>query len=387
MQNFFDPIALTQELIKKQSVTPIDDGALDLLQSALEEIGFRCKRYKFEDVDNLYARFGDIAPNFCFAGHTDVVPVGDEGAWSVPPFAGTIKDGVLIGRGAADMKGAIAAFVCAAKDFVQNNSFNGSISFLITGDEEGVAINGTKKLLAAITQDGEKIDHCIVGEPTCPNILGDMIKNGRRGSLNCHVIANGIQGHVGYPDKALNPIPILVRFLDRIKSHRLDDGAPGFQASNLEIVTIDVGNKASNVIPQSASARFNIRFNTNHSGKSLSEWLEAQRLEVSRELKGELVLNIVVSGDPFFTEPCEFTNIIQTAAQKITGLVPELSTTGGTSDARFIKDYCPVCEFGLVGATIHKTDEQTLTQDILSLKDIYYEILTSYFKTIGGKQS
>ncbi len=387
MQNFFDPIALTQELIKKQSVTPIDDGALDLLQSALEEIGFRCKRYKFEDVDNLYARFGNSAPNFCFAGHTDVVPVGDEGAWSVPPFAGTIKDGVLIGRGAADMKGAIAAFVCAAKDFIQNNSFDGSISFLITGDEEGIAINGTKKLLAAITQNGEKIDHCIVGEPTCPNILGDMIKNGRRGSLNCHVIANGIQGHVGYPDKALNPIPILVRFLDRIKNHRLDDGAPGFQASNLEIVTIDVGNKASNVIPQSASARFNIRFNTNHSGKSLSEWLEAQRLEVSRELKGELVLNIVVSGDPFFTEPCEFTNIIQTAAQKITGLVPELSTTGGTSDARFIKDYCPVCEFGLVGATIHKTDEQTLTQDILSLKDIYYEILTSYFKTIGGQKS
>lgn len=386
MQNLFDSIALTQELIRKKSITPLDDGALDLLQSALVQIGFRCKRYKFDDVDNLYARYGDAAPNFCFAGHTDVVPTGDEAAWSVPPFEAAIKNGILIGRGAADMKGAIAAFTCAAQKFINNNSFNGSISFLITGDEEGVAINGTKKLLVAITEDGEKIDHCIVGEPTCPNQLGDMIKNGRRGSLNCHVISNGLQGHVGYPDRALNPIPALVRFLDIIANHKLDNGAPGFQPSNLEIVTIDVGNKASNVIPQSASARFNIRFNTNYSGQSLSEWLESVRAEVTKNFRGELKLDIVISGEPFFTKPCEFTQIIQDAAQKITGLVPELSTTGGTSDARFIKNYCPVCEFGLVGATIHKIDEQTKTEDITSLANIYYEVLASYFQTFGGKE-
>lgn len=383
--NLFDPIILTQELIKKPSVTPIDAGALDLLQSVLSELGFVCTRYKFEDVDNLYARLGTNAPNFCFAGHTDVVPVGDESKWSVPPFAAIIQDGILIARGAADMKSAIAAFVSAAKRFIETEASFGSISFLITGDEEGVAINGTKKLLAAITKTGENIDHCIVGEPTCPNQLGDMIKNGRRGSLNCHVISKGVQGHVGYPEKAANPIPTLVRFLDTIVSHQLDEGAKGFQASNLEIVTIDVGNKASNVIPETASARFNIRFNTNHTGKSLSEWLEATRQSVAHGFQGELSLEIAISGEPFFTQPCQFTQIIQDSAQKVTGIRPELSTTGGTSDARFIKDYCTVCEFGLVGATIHKIDEQTQTKDILGLADIYYEILVAYFKKFGGE--
>ena len=386
MQNLFDPILFTQELIRKPSVTPRDEGALDLVQNALLQLGFICKRYKFEDVDNLYARHGTLAPNFCFAGHTDVVPVGDESKWSVPPFDAIIKDGILIGRGAADMKSAIAAFVSATKRYIDNGALKGSISFLITGDEEGVAINGTKKLLAAIAQEGEKIDHCIVGEPTCPNALGDMIKNGRRGSLNCHVTSKGVQGHVGYPEKAANPIPTLVRFLDTIVSHQLDEGAEGFQASNLEIVTIDVGNPASNVIPEAASARFNIRFNTNHTGSSLSEWLEATRASVAHGFKGELSLSIAISGEPFFTTPCEFTQIIQNAAQKITGLVPELSTTGGTSDARFIKDYCTVCEFGLVGATIHKIDEQIEIKDILGLADIYYEILLAYFKKFGGNQ-
>lgn len=382
MSNIFDPLFLTQELIKKPSITPIDAGALDLLQDVLDNLGFKTKRYVFEDVDNLYARLGDKAPNFCFAGHTDVVPTGDHNKWSVDPFAAIVKDGVLTGRGAADMKSAIAAFVCAAQKYItEYGAPDGSISLLITGDEEGVATNGTVKLLQAITQEGEKLNHCIVGEPTCPDVLGDMIKNGRRGSINCKVIVNGMQGHVAYPHKAINPIPALVNFLHKVQNHVLDNGADGFQPSNLEIVTIDVGNPASNVIPQSASAALNIRFNTNHTGESLKFWLENIAKDIGQGFKGEIDLQIAISGEPFFTSPSAFTEIIQTAAQKITGILPELSTTGGTSDARFIKNYCPVCEFGIVGATLHKIDENVKVEDIYKLSEIYHEILLQYFKT------
>lgn len=373
-----DPISFTQELIQKPSVTPIEAGALDLLENVLKSLGFKTKRYKFEDVDNLYARLGTAAPNFCFAGHTDVVPVGDLAKWSTDPFAGTINNGVLMGRGAADMKSAIAAFASATEIFIKD-SFKGSISFLITGDEEGVAINGTKKLLEAITSEGEIIDHCIVGEPTCPKIMGDMIKNGRRGSINCTIHVNGKQGHVAYPHRAINPIPALIEYLSIIQNHILDEGAEGFQASNLEIVTIDVGNPATNTIPQSASARANIRFNTNHSGESLKAWFESVRDKVAANFEGEITLDIVISGEPFFTPPSRFTDIIQSATQKVTGILPELSTTGGTSDARFIKNYCPVCEFGIVGATLHQIDENVQTEDIIKLRDIYLEILKQYF--------
>lgn len=376
----FDPLILTQELIKKPSVTPIDAGAMDLLAAALGEIGFNITRYVFDDVENLYARIGNCAPNFCFAGHTDVVPTGDLSKWRYPPFSATVADGTLFGRGAADMKSAIAAFVCAAQQYLSEQGRpEGSISLLITGDEEGVAINGTVKLLAAIEAAGEKIDHCIVGEPTCREALGDMIKNGRRGSINCTVTSIGKQGHVAYPVLAKNPIPALVAFLHQVQHHVLDQGADGFQSSNLEVVTIDVGNPATNVIPQSAVAKLNIRFNTNHSGDSLSAWLHGVASEISKALDGELVLDIAVSGEPFFTAPSAFTNIIQSATERLTGILPELSTTGGTSDARFIKSHCPVCEFGIVGATLHQIDENVEIADIYKLTEIYKEILAQYF--------
>jgi succinyl-diaminopimelate desuccinylase len=338
-----DPIDLACDLIRKPSVTPADLGALDIVQQALESLGFWVRRYRFEDIDNLYARLGDSAPNFCFAGHTDVVPTGDVTQWSVDPFEAALKDGILIGRGAADMKGGIAAFIAATARFLANNPApKGSLSFLITGDEEGIAINGTKKLLTAITSEGEVLDHCLVGEPTNPDALGDMLKNGRRGSLNCKVTVTGIQGHVAYPYKAANPVRALISFLQSVQSHKLDDGAQGFQPSNLEVVTIDVGNPASNVIPETATARLNIRFNTAHSGASLSQWLIEQAASANDGFNGTIALDIMVSGEAFFTQPGVLTDVVQDACQAITGRRPELSTTGGTSDARFIKDYCPV---------------------------------------------
>lgn len=375
-----DPLEFTKELVNIPSVTPIDAGALDLLQSKLQAIGFICQRFKFDDVDNLYARIGTNHPHICFAGHTDVVPSGDVNQWESPPFEAIEKNGNLYGRGTADMKSAIAAFVVACQNYLANNSLKGSISFLITGDEEGIAINGTKKLIAKIDEMGEKIDHCIVGEPTCPNILGDMIKNGRRGSINCKITSIGKQGHVAYPNKANNPIPALIEFLNIIQNHKLDIGAQGFQPSNLEIVTIDVGNNASNVIPQSASARFNIRFNTNHTGASLEKWIIETRDEVQKNHTSQLNLDIAISGEPFFTQPCEFTQLVQDASFEVTNIIPELSTTGGTSDARFIKNYCAVIEFGIVGATLHQINENVKIEDINKLKNIYENILNKYFK-------
>lgn len=376
----FDPVHLACDLIRKPSVTPADLGALDVVQGALEALGFVVKRYPFEDVDNLYARLGTERPNFCFAGHTDVVPTGDLAQWKVDPFEAALQDGLLIGRGAADMKGGIAAFIAATARYLEKHQEpKGSISFLITGDEEGVALHGTKKLLRAITEEGEVLDQCLVGEPTNPDSMGDMIKNGRRGSLNCTVTVTGIQGHVAYPHKAANPVRALIDFLQKIQNHKLDDGAEGFQPSNLEVVTMDVGNPASNVIPEKATARFNIRFNTAHTGETLTKWLqaEAQRAEIG--FKGKIDLSIMVSGEAFFTPPGLLTQLIQESCEAVTGRRPELSTTGGTSDARFIKDYCPVCEFGLVGATMHQVNERVETRDIETLTDIYEGVLTRYF--------
>ena len=375
-----DPVAFAQALITHPSVTPEDAGALDTLEKALKDLGFRTKRYPFEDVDNLYAVVGSAGPNLCFAGHTDVVPVGDRAAWSVDPFAAEIRNGALIGRGAADMKGSIAAFVAAVSNYLDAYGLpKGRISFLITGDEEGPSVNGTVKLLPAITADGETLSHCIVGEPTSEATLGDVIKNGRRGSLNCRVVASGRQGHAAYPHKAANPIPHLIDFLSAIKGP-LDKGTDGFQPSNLEDTSVDVGNTATNVIPASVSALFNIRFNTLHTGAGLTAWLQ----EKARAFEGGGVtfsLDVKVTGEAFFTPPGDFTAALQKAVKAETGTTAELSTGGGTSDARFIKDYCPVAELGLLNETSHKVDEQAPVGDIETLARIYHRLIVEYFKS------
>lgn len=369
-------------------MTPEDAGALGVLQAVLEDLGFACHRLTFSDedtpdIDNLYARRGDSRPNFCFAGHTDVVPLGNPDAWSVDPFGGEIIDDVLYGRGATDMKSAIAAFVEAISRVVSNGDVGGSISLLITGDEEGPAINGTKKVLDWMADQGEIIDVCLVGEPTNPNKLGDMVKIGRRGSLTGKLTVTGVQGHTAYPHLADNPMPRLVKMLDAIASFELDKGTDHFQPSNLQLTTIDTGNPASNVIPASASAGFNIRFNDLHTGESLTSWLHEQCDAVG----GQYELDIRVSGEAFLTPPGDFSALIAKSVEQATGLSPELSTSGGTSDARFIKDFCPVAEFGLVGQTMHKVDERIAVADIRNLTDIYTSILTGYFANTAAKAS
>ena len=364
-------------------MTPEDGGALGVLQCALEALGFVCHRLVFRepgthDIDNLYARLGTGQPNFCFAGHTDVVPVGNRDAWTVDPFGGEVIDGVLYGRGATDMKSAIACFVSAVAGFVADRGpgFGGSISFLITGDEEGPALNGTKKVLDWMAENGEKIDVCIVGEPTNPLRLGDMIKIGRRGSMTGQITVTGIQGHTAYPHLADNPLPRLVKMLDALVSTQLDDGTPHFQPSNLQLTTIDVGNPATNVIPARASAGFNIRFNDLHTGASLTEWIR----ERCDSVGGAYELDVKISGEAFLTPPGEFSGLISRVVRDVTGIEPELSTSGGTSDARFIKDYCPVAEFGLVGQTMHKVDERIAVADIDALTRIYRAMLDGYFR-------
>ena len=377
-----DAVKIAQDLIRCPSVTPTDAGALDVLQGLLEDLGFVCHRLPFSQegtatIDNLYARLGTAAPNFCFAGHTDVVPVGKADQWQNDPFVGTIKDGVLYGCGATDMKGAIAAFVAAVSEFTdEKNKFTGSISFLITGDEEGPAINGTIKMLDWLREKGETLDYCLVGEPTNPNNIGDMAKIGRRGSLNTTLTVKGTQGHVAYPHLADNPIPRLVRMLDGLLAHRLDEGNAHFQPSNLEIVSIDVGNEASNVIPAEAVARFNIRFNNDQTDQGLQDWIKS----VCEAVGGTYVLEMKASGDAFLTPPGVLSTLIADAVQKITGQTVELSTTGGTSDARFIKDHCPVSEFGLVNKTMHMVDECVRLDDLAQLTRIYREILMAFFK-------
>ena len=381
-----NPVDFASALIKRPSVTPADAGALDTLQQGLESLGFTCTRYPFGEgegearVDNLYARLGTAAPNFCFAGHTDVVPAGDESKWSQDPFAGEIKDGQLLGRGAADMKGAIAAFVGAVSELLSGGwTPKGSISFLITGDEEGPAINGTKKLLVAIAEAGETIDHCLVGEPTNPNQMGEMVKNGRRGSFNADITVTGKQGHVAYPHLGLNPVPTLLGILNKLETRHLDDGSEFFQPSNLEITTVDVGNPTENMIPQTAKARFNVRFNVEHSGAQLTQWLEGILEEARQGFDGTVEADIRISGESFLTPPGKLTDILQDAAEKVLGRRPKLSTSGGTSDARFITNYAPVAEFGLVGATMHQVNERVDVADIKTLTAIYKDVLQSYF--------
>jgi len=331
-------------------------------------------------VDNLYARLGTKAPNFCFAGHTDVVPAGDTSKWTQNPFAGEVKDGQLLGRGAADMKGAIAAFVGAVSDLLSSDwTPNGSVSFLITGDEEGPAINGTKKLLVAIAEAGEVIDHCLVGEPTNPNQMGEMVKNGRRGSFNADITVTGKQGHVAYPHLGINPVPTLLGILGTLQSRHLDDGSEFFQPSNLEITTVDVGNPTENMIPETAKARFNIRFNVAHSGASLTKWVQGILEDARQGFDGTIDIEIRVSGESFLTPPGKLTDILQDAAETVLGHRPKLSTSGGTSDARFITNYAPVAEFGLVGATMHQVNERVDVADIVTLTAIYKDVLQRYF--------
>jgi len=382
----FDTLDFASRLIRCASVTPIDAGALDVLQKQLEALGFTCTRYPFgqggDRVDNLYARLGSSAPNFCFAGHTDVVPEGDGSAWSAPAFAGEIKDGALWGRGAADMKGAIAAMVGAIADLRADDWMpSGSVSFLITGDEEGPAINGTEKLLKAITEAGEVIDHCLVGEPTNPTELGQQVKNGRRGSLNAKIAVIGTEGHVAYPHLANNPMPPLMEFLTRMRKRKLDKGNKFFQPSNLEVTTIDVGNTAHNVIPNTARAQFNIRFNTQHRGDDLKTWILEEVAIVEDMFDCKIEANLRVTGEAFLTTPSDFTEILQSATEAVIGKRPALSTAGGTSDARYITNYAPVAEFGLIGATMHKVDEHVAVSDITTLQAIYSEILRRYFKS------
>jgi succinyl-diaminopimelate desuccinylase len=375
-----DPVDLAQALIRRPSVTPADEGAMDLLQRQLESLGFACRRMKFGEIENLYAKRGSARPNLCFAGHTDVVPVGDDAAWTAGPFEAEIKDGVLYGRGAVDMKSAIAAFVSAVSRMPETP---GSISFLITGDEEGVAEDGTVKVVQALAAEGEIIDHCIVGEPTSASLLGDMVKIGRRGSINAWIAVDGVQGHVAYPHRAANPIPVLIDILSRLQSRVLDDGYTGFQPSNLEVTTVDVGNTATNVIPATARARVNIRFNPAHQGKDLAAWIEGECREAAEGFSGRVEALCKISGEAFLTAPGPFTDVIVAAVGEATGRVPELSTTGGTSDARFIRSLCPVVEFGLVGSTMHQVDERVPVQEVRYLADAYTALIRRYFEAFA----
>lgn len=376
-----DPLALAQALIRCPSVTPQDGGALDVLAEALRAAGFACERLAFGEgaarVDNLFARKGEGAPHFCFAGHTDVVPPGDLAAWICDPFGGAVHEGKLYGRGAADMKGAIASFVAAAQTFLAEAGagFKGSLSLLITGDEEGPAINGTVRVLAWLKEKGVRLDHCLVGEPTNPERLGDMIKIGRRGSLSAELTVKGEQGHVAYPQEADNPIPRLLAVLARLAETPLDSGTEHFQPSHLEITSIDVGNPVTNVIPAEARARFNIRFNDRHTSESLKAMIEA----AARALAGRYTLSYQPPCEAFVTPPGPFSALVAEAVRAETGRAPALSTSGGTSDARFIKDHCTVAEFGLAGRTMHKVNEHVPVDDLYTLARIYGRVLTRYF--------
>jgi succinyl-diaminopimelate desuccinylase len=371
-----DVVALAQDLIRRPSVTPADAGAMDVLEAALTGLGFACRRMRFGEIENLYARLGTAGPNLCFAGHTDVVPVGDAAAWSGDPFDPQVRGGVLFGRGAVDMKGAIAAFTAAV---AAHGAPTGSISFLITGDEEGPAIDGTRRIVERLQADGEVIDHCILGEPTSARAVGDQSKIGRRGSLNASIVVEGRQGHVAYPAQAANPIPVLVRLLAYVQARVLDDGHPNFPASNLEVTTIDVGNPATNVIPARATAHLNIRFNPHHDGDSLAAWLETERARAQERFEGKVSLTTSLTGNAFLTEPGAFVEVVEAAVQAAVGRRPAHSTTGGISDARFIHQLCPVVELGLVGATMHMVDEATPVQDLHDLQAVYERLLDRYF--------
>lgn len=371
---YSEVISLTKKLINFKSITPVDDGVVDFLVEYLTPYKFKCEKLVFEDVTNLYARYKFEEPHFCFAGHTDVVPPGNK--WSEDPFNATIKDGILYGRGAVDMKTAVAAFMVASIEFIEKYNFTGSISFLITGDEEAKAENGTVKMLEHLKKNGHKLDACIVGEPTCPEKLGDMIKYGRRGSLSFSLKIFGKQGHVAYPDLANNPIDILLKILGDLKELKLDEGSDDFIPSNLEITDITVGNPISNVIPGEAQAKFNIRFNNLHNHESLRNLIES----ICKKHSKNYVLFNNLGADSFVNDKeSSLINYLKSAIESITGINPVLSTTGGTSDARFIKDYCQVIEFGLVNKTAHHVDEHVSLEDIDNLKKIYFEFLKRFF--------
>ena len=374
-------LKLAKELIRKPSITPKDAGAINLLAKNLKSLGFKCQKINYKNIKNLYAKLGKSSPNFCFAGHTDVVPPGNINDWSVNPFKPNVKNKKLIGRGANDMKSSIACFVAAVSRFKKKNKkFKGSISLLITGDEEGVAINGTKRVVKYLKKRREKINFCLVGEPTNPNKLGEMIKIGRRGSITGRLSVIGTQGHVAYPHRANNPSSAMIKILKKIKEIKLDRGTKNFQPSNLEITKINIDNHADNVIPGSAEAVFNIRFNNKHSSTSLKKKLNAVFNSITKKSKCKFNIKYEVSGEAFLTKPNKTTYMIQNIIKKITRIKPKLSTTGGTSDARFIRKIAPCLEFGLVGKTMHKIDESVSLSDLKKLTNIYHNILENYFK-------
>ena len=374
-------LKLAKELIRRPSITPKDAGAINLLAKNLRSLGFKCQIINFKNIKNLYAKLGKLSPNFCYAGHTDVVPPGNINDWSINPFKPAVKNNKLIGRGANDMKASIACFVVAVSRFkAKNKKFRGSISLLITGDEEGIAINGTKRVIEYLKRKKEKINFCIVGEPTNPNKLGEMIKIGRRGSITGRLTVIGIQGHVAYPSRANNPSNTMIKILKRIKEIKLDNGTKNFQPSNLEITKINIDNSADNVIPGSANAVFNIRFNNKHSSGSLKRKLNAIFKSITKKAKCKFKVRYEVSGEAFLTKPNKTTYMIQNTIKKVTRIKPKLSTVGGTSDARFIRKIAPCLEFGLVGKTMHKIDESVPVSDLKKLTNIYQSILENYFK-------
>ena len=377
-------LQLAKELIRFPSITPIDAGVMGHLEKKLKLLGFKTKILTFSEkntkpVKNLYARLGNKNPNLCFAGHLDVVPPGNIKDWTINPFKPALKKGHLIGRGANDMKSSIAAFVSAVSKFISNNKFNGSISLLITGDEEGIAVNGTKKVVDYLRKKKEKINFCIVGEPTNPNKLGEMIKIGRRGSMNGKLTIHGIQGHVAYPHRAKNPVTSLIKILNEFKDIKFDKGTKDFQPSNLEITKMNINNNADNVIPAAASATFNIRFNNKHSSSSIKNKLNKIIKKIASKNKVKFEINYRVSGEAFLSKPNATTYMIRDVVKKVTKINPKLSTTGGTSDARFIRKISPCLEFGLVGKTMHKVDEAVSIKDLKKLTEIYQKILKNYF--------
>jgi succinyl-diaminopimelate desuccinylase len=384
-----DVVELTRALVRCESVTPVEAGALQLLERTLQSIGFSCERMDFsqagtDDVANLYARIGNGGKHFCFAGHSDVVPVGDLSSWTIGPFAAELSAGYLFGRGAADMKGAIAAFTEASARFLarRGREFGGSISLLITGDEEGPAVNGTVKMLRKLAERGETIDACVVGEPTSARRFGDMMKIGRRGSMTVDIVVRGIQGHVGYPERLDNPIHRLSAIIDALARQPIDQGSTHFQPTSLQFTTVDVGNKATNIAPGVVRARFNTRFNDLWTSQKLLAHLKERIERANAAVGGNGLIEyekVEVSGESFYTPPGQLVELVAGAAREVTGIEPELSTTGGTSDARFISRYCPVLEFGLVGETMHKVDEKSAVADLKALARVYETVLDRYF--------
>ena len=376
-----DPVDLTARLVRCPSVTPAEGGALVLLEELLSASGFDCTRVDRGGISNLYARWGRKGANrtFGFNGHTDVVPLGNRDDWTVDPFGAEIKDGFMYGRGTTDMKSGVAAFVAAAIDFVRQTPPDGAIAIAITGDEEGDADDGTIALLDWMDQQGESMSVCLVGEPTCPNEMGEMMKIGRRGSLTAWFTVTGVQGHSAYPHRANNPIPALARLVDRMSSHELDSGTDHFDPSTLAFVTVDTGNPATNVIPAQTRAAVNIRYNDLHTGESLTAWMQGEADKIAEEFGVKVDMRVKISGESFVTPPGELSDLVSKSVQAVTGKTPELSTSGGTSDARFVKNHCPVVEFGLVGKTMHQVDERVAVDQIGQLKSIYTRILNDYF--------